>query len=111
MPRSLTMLVEHGVDLDAVDYSGFAALHWAAMRGRLEDINLLLASGADPHVAGPQGGTPLHFVGGRDRVAECIDALVEAGVDIDVTDLDGRTPLDWALDTYDESVVAALQRE
>ncbi len=39
-------VLQHGADLNAVDFSGQSALHWTAVRGSIQAAELLLQSGA-----------------------------------------------------------------
>lgn len=57
----VTALLDAGMPVDTPGWSGFAALHLAAMHGRAEMVALLLARGADVHAAAwpPDGPTPL----------------------------------------------------
>jgi ankyrin repeat protein len=71
------------------------ALHWA-VRERLTVIaRELLARGADPHVAGSSGDTPLHeacALGDRDAV----DLLLAHDADREATQWDGAKPSQMA---------------
>jgi ankyrin repeat protein len=56
-----TQLVNH---LDAEDSGGGTALHWAAMNGRSDAIDLLLDSGANINVIGKKNLNPMADVNG-----------------------------------------------
>ena len=45
-----TLLLKHGVDVNARDLQNKTALHYAIQEHRLETIELLLANNADPHL-------------------------------------------------------------
>ena len=45
-------------NLDTADWGGYSALHYAARRGAIGCVKLLLASGADRRVVGMKGETP-----------------------------------------------------
>lgn len=47
---SVRILAEHS-DINAAGSTGFTALHWAALAGRADIAQVLLARGADPHQA------------------------------------------------------------
>jgi len=72
-----------GADLDAPLAGGLAALAWAAREGRVEEIERLLAAGADPEVVDARNGwTPLiHAVHHRQDAAAA--ALLAGGADPD----------------------------
>jgi palmitoyltransferase len=48
-------VVQHGADLNAVDFSGQSALHWTAVRGSIQAAELLLQSGARLECADSRG--------------------------------------------------------
>ena len=70
-------------------------LHVAATAGHLRTVLLLLASGANVHVAKSNGDTALHAAcrEGRTSVAS---ALLHAGASPAMTNIDGNTPLHLA---------------
>ena len=90
--RIAAKLLAKGTEINAEDYCGWTALHWAVSTGSTEMIELLLKNGAQTDVQEYQYGfTPLHLA--------CLtlnpDAgrlLTEAGAPPHLTDLSGRTP-------------------
>jgi hypothetical protein len=62
-------LLAAGEDLGARDRDGWAALDWAAGRGRLEVIELLLAAGADPAATAEAGRRPYDIAVAAGHVA------------------------------------------
>lgn len=54
-------LLEQGLDIDAVNEAGQSALMHAARRGNLENIQILLKAGANPHLNDKNGDTALGF--------------------------------------------------
>lgn len=65
---SLTQLVDHCGDtaVDALDLNELGPLHYGASTGHLGMVRLLLdRGGADPHLAGRRGTTPLLYAAGR----------------------------------------------
>jgi ankyrin repeat protein len=85
-----------GVDVNAKDDDGGTPMYWAAVNGRKEIVELLIAKGADVN-AKSKRGTPLHFAakGGHREVAKL---LIAKGADVNAKTGDGVTPLDWAED-------------
>jgi hypothetical protein len=51
-------LIGRGADLNQSDKNGWRPLNWAAAKGRLEIVHLLLKNGADVYVAGHDQRTP-----------------------------------------------------
>ncbi|MCY1044514.1 ankyrin repeat domain-containing protein [Corallococcus sp. bb12-1] len=76
----LRALLARGVDADARDpVTGYSALHYAAMNGRLEAAKLLLAAGADVGARIRNArSTPLDMAAGEGRVA-VVKVLLAAG--------------------------------
>lgn len=52
-------LLADGVDVNGGNKTGLNALHWAANRGQLEAVRLLLRHGASLEARSMYGGTPL----------------------------------------------------
>ena len=94
---SLNMLLEvDGIDVDAMDLSGFSALHCAASRGHLEIIAALVHSHADVDCADESGFTPL-MAAVINNEPESVSALLAAGADPNIADEhNGGTPYDAA---------------
>ncbi len=92
---------------------GRTALHIAAMHGRHEIVNLLLARGASVSVRDTRdNATPLHFAADAGDV-ETVEALLDAGARPDLRDdLHERGPLGWAaaLHVYHPEVAEVLIR-
>jgi len=58
-PQTVQYLIEQGADVDALDLGDNVALHWAAMRGHVEIVNLLLMNGADKNMRNKQDKVPV----------------------------------------------------
>ena len=87
-----------GYPVDATDEIGFTALMEAAREGAIDAVEALIAAGADVnHVAEPTGlsMTPLHLAGIGGNIL-IVDALIEAGAEVDARDATGATPALWA---------------
>ena len=57
--QTCKFLIEQGAEVDALDIGYNTALHWAAMRGNVEIVNLLLQNGADKTIKNKQGRIPI----------------------------------------------------
>ena len=57
------------------------------------------------------GWTPLHFAADNNESAAVIEALLEAGADVNARSDDGNTPLDWAEIVGNETAIELLQSE
>ncbi len=61
-PNVVEFLLDSGVDPAGQDHQGFTGLHWAAWRGWMDNIKLLLAHHAPLEVKNNYGGTVLSSV-------------------------------------------------
>ena len=106
------LLLERDADVSAREnWGGQTALMWASSQQQPEMVKLLIEYGADVNVSGrdhdwprwvtseprnkplAQGGfTPLLYAT-REGCEDCVEALLDAGADINLTDPDGVTPL------------------
>jgi ankyrin repeat protein len=81
----------------------------AVKSGDVRRIRMLLASGADPNFAAPDGATPLHWAAYLDRL-EVAALLLEAGAQPDTPNRYGVTPLLIACETASAPLVELLLR-
>ena len=85
-------------------------LHYAASEGQNEIAELLIAEGADVNAKNDKTvGYPLHFAAafGHKEIAEL---LIAEGADVNAKDVDGETPLDWAI-SRNQTAIADLLRK
>jgi len=113
------LLIDHGADVNAEEnWTGQSALMWAASRKHLAMTKLLIANGADVSLRArafdwstqitseprnqyrPAGGlTPLLYAA-RSGCLRCVQAIVEAGADVNMPTPEGVTPLMVAIDNF-----------
>jgi ankyrin repeat protein len=86
-------LLAYGAAVNARDKNGMTALMWASS----EAAPLLLARGADPRARDQFGRTPLSYAAYQGDVPR-VRTLLSLGLPVDDRDLDGLTPLFFALD-------------
>ena len=110
---AVRILLEHGSDVNAREnYKGQTALMWAAAERHPEVVKLLLAHGADwkvrsfdrptkmPELSAASSVSPIARGGftaflftAREGDIESAKAMLEGGVDVNQTDVDGATAL------------------
>lgn len=80
-----------------VDTMGFTPLHWAALKGDPDIIQLLINHHANPNSSGTKLNlTPLHVAAVANK-GSAVGKLIELGANMDTTDLNGQTALDLAV--------------
>jgi ankyrin repeat protein len=82
--------------LDDQAFDGKTALSWAARRGDLEAVNLLLSHGADPTIYDLRGNAPLHSAA-CSTDWRCIPALLKHGADALHNNSRNESPVNYAL--------------
>ena len=100
----LQLLLDKGCEINSRAHGGYTALHFAAKGGYIETIKLLVARGAEVTAKlsdnlpekDLRGDTPLHLAAIRGN-ADTVRALLEVGLQLEETNLAGRTALDEAI--------------
>ena len=106
----LKLLLDCGVDVNAVSNRGETPLYAAAREGHVAAIKLLLGRGADIHKADDDGRTPVYTASESGEV-EAVHVLLKAGADANVaTNLNivGNAPLHSAAEKGYLDVVRVL---
>jgi ankyrin repeat protein len=71
------------------------ALHFAAAKGSVSVIGLLLAAGVEVNLLDGQGETALHHAVADGR-RDVVEYLIAHGADVNIAGKDGKTPLKFA---------------
>lgn len=100
-------LIEAGVDVNALNKSGEAPLHIAAVIGYQKITALLIAEGANVNARNGRKLTPLHAAAWGDH-SEIVALLITKGADINERNKDGATPLHAAALTGQAEAVKLL---
>jgi ankyrin repeat protein len=87
----LSLLIDHGADIDHQTDLKYTALIFATLMGHVELARMLLECGAIIDVRGHHGRTALHWAAQRGRLG-AVRLLLEHGADVNVRDEDGVTP-------------------
>jgi len=104
-PQSMVLLLDAGVPVDSVDGHGRTPLHFAAINGKEEVVELLLACGANPDGQDQNGLTALHVASTR----EVVDRLLDAGADPDLADRWGMAS--WQCYKHDGGLAGQVSQE
>ena len=91
----LKQALEAGLDPNATDSFGNAALHFAGFAPSVEPTKLLLAVGAKVGIQNTRGETPL-MIAVRNAQFDQIKLLLQAGARVDVTSQSGETAISIA---------------
>jgi uncharacterized protein len=74
------------------DRMGRTELHYAAVEGSADRVDVLLQRGADPDVPVDQGFTALHFAA-QSHAVDVVERLLSAHAEVDPVNVHGNTPL------------------
>ncbi|MBN3319266.1 RAI14 protein, partial [Atractosteus spatula] len=90
-----SLLGKKGVNAVKLDSEGKSALHWAAAKGQVECLGVILAHGADASVPDASGSSPLHLAA-KNNNQECALKLIQSKCVIEALDSTGKTALHHA---------------
>jgi ankyrin repeat protein len=120
-PESVKLLIEAGADVNAKSDDGSTPLMVASGAWHPEVVTLLIEKGADVNAKDTAGKTSLMFAAGtqiitarfgsggvweaqadseRKGARRIVDLLIDKGADVNSSDNDGRTPLDYVADNH-----------
>jgi len=101
-------LIKQAADVNAAQGDGMTALHWAALNGDPEMVQMLLYAGANIKAATRLGAyTPL-YMAAKTGHAGIVEALLKAGADPKSSGSDGVTALMMAASSGDTACVKLL---
>ena len=104
-------LIRFKANVNAKNKISYTPLHYAAFLCSGEDIDVLLAAGARVNELADDGNTALHGAASNLMFYGNIVAgkLIFAGINMDITNEDGKTALDVARDEGNSRVVEAIE--
>jgi ankyrin repeat protein len=96
--------ITKGADVNAKDKDGVAALHYAAGRGELSMMKVLIKNGANVNIKNNYiGNTPLHYAVGKGNI-EIFKCLINNNANINVKNKNGSTILHQTSDNDKEHI-------
>ena len=108
-PEAIRILLKAGADVKAVNSIGMTALLYAAMNNpNPEVVNILIEAGSDD-VTNNNGRNALILAAMMNN-SEVLDALIKAGAEVHVRDIDLKTALDHARENDKLKGTSALQK-
>ena len=85
-------LIEHGADVNSVDYDSLTPLHNACHNGDTETVLSLIRHGAQVEAKNEDGQTPLH----KACRGDIVQVLIDHGADVNAVTRDGELPVHLA---------------
>ena len=100
-------LLETGAPVDAKNFAGYSALHWAAFTGRDEVLPLLIKAKTDMEAKTEDGKTALHIAALRGHLDFVLE-LLNKGADLNAVAANGWTALHFAIISNQQAVAKKL---
>lgn len=94
--------------LNTPDDEGNIPLHYAAFKGNLDIISLLISYGSNYNIKSGKGLNMIHMAAQGDQLNAIIYFKEQLGMSIHSTDYSGSTPLHWAIYTSSKNSVNFL---
>ena len=106
--ESVKFLLAAGADITIGEQQGYTPLHGAGFQGRDEVARILIEHGMDPAEFHEDGNAPFHRAcwGGKKRHARTVEVFLDAGVDPEFENEDGKKCLDMTNNRRTKALVA-----
>lgn len=104
--KVLQRLIDAGA---IVDHAGWTPLHYAALQGNLECVDVLLRAKVDVNAAAPNGSTAL-MLAARNGHVDVVKRLLAAGADTEKLNEEGRTAVSWALEKQQTETADLIEK-
>ncbi|XP_072450432.1 DNA-binding protein RFXANK [Chiloscyllium punctatum] len=107
LPQLMSNLQQGSSLLNVADERGFTPLMWAAAFGEMAVVKFLLQMGADPHTLAKERESTLSLASIQ-GYSDIVQLLLDHGVDVNIYDWNGGTPLLYAVHGNHVRCVEAL---
>ena len=94
--KTVTWLIQQGVDVNHCNKDGWTAVHWAAQKGNLDVLKLLHSNGANIHQESSDGTNCIMSASLGTGDCKTLTWLIQQGVDVNHCNKDGWTAVYWA---------------
>ncbi|XP_055954650.1 serine/threonine-protein phosphatase 6 regulatory ankyrin repeat subunit B-like [Patella vulgata] len=106
------ILIEHGIDVNTLDENGDNPLVLACKKDRFELVTLLTSTDCDKNHQNLKGETVLHkvsrYTASNQNKKKIIKTLLENGMNVNLSDVDGLTALSIAVGNRERSITEEL---
>ncbi|XP_055954322.1 serine/threonine-protein phosphatase 6 regulatory ankyrin repeat subunit A-like [Patella vulgata] len=114
--KTASLLLEHGIDVNTVDENGDKPLALVSAKGKLELVTLLTSTDCDINHQNLKGETALHkaikvsrySANYEDKEKIINTLLIQNGINVNISDVNGQTALSIAVANGDTSVTDQL---
>lgn len=108
--RIESLLQQFGQKINQLNSKGQTALHEVAAQGSVQDMRMLISSGASPYRRDKDGQFPLHYFASQSRGCklEKLKLLLSSGPGVNEIDIHGNTALHMAATAGNRQAVMAL---
>jgi hypothetical protein len=94
--EKVALLLKYGANINLKDKSrGYTAVIWAALKGKIECLKLLIDAKADLNLQDTNGLTAVMRAALNGEI-KCLKLLIDAKADLNLQDTDGDTAVMWA---------------
>jgi len=106
---AIKSLINGGANINATTHLGITSLMLSIVEKKIKATALLLKAGADVNQVGASGSSPLMFAIGHSNEAAAKLLLHHPGIDINIADEDGKTPLSVAKQWQRQNFIDLLE--